>query len=637
MSKKKKKISKKKLILYFSGIIAIVLVIFFAIPKEEIIDYATTVVTRSTIEQTVSETGVVKLPKKIDLNFSTSGRLSQLFYEVGDLVSEGAIIAQLNNDSLKIKERELLANLEIAKSTLYKLYSGATTQDIAIAEANVSSAMSAYNSAKNELITIKSSSEESVSQAAKTLNDLWSGEVANITVYEQAIDLAQLNLNNTKITNQKAIDDQENNSLIETDSKLTLGTSALDTIKKILDDSDAASLLSVKNPTYLSTTKSERELALSQIINSRASLESAKITRSREDIGAALDSALKALNTSFSAIKNCFNALENSIISSAFSQTDLNTYKTEVNSHSTSISAAILSVEVVKQRYSQALLSYDTSIQRAEEEYNQARVNYNNAVLQAQNSLTTSKLSQDQQNQSAESRVAAAEKALIIAQVNLKKVKAPANKHDISLAESQIKQAEAAVDGLRQQIKDTQISAPFKATISKINYRIGEQVNPSQNAISLLGESDFEIEVLVSETDIFKVKEGDMTTITLDALGDDIVFSGYVDFIEPAETRIQDVIYYKTKVKFNEKERLIGVKHGMTANIEILTATEKNILTLPSRAILETNGSGKYVQKLIDNQIQKNTVVTGLRGDGGQVEIISGVEEGDEIVLYIKK
>ena len=636
MSKKKKKISKKKKIISVVAMISVCLIVYLAIPKPEVIDYATAIVKRGIIEQTISETGVVKLPKKIDLGFNTVGKLQELNYNVGDLVNEGAVLAQLHNENLKIRERELVANLEIAKANRAKLLDGATRSDVAVAEANASQVKSAYNSAKKELLKITSSSEEAVSQATKTLDDLWSSDQANITVYEQAIELAQLNLNNTKITYQKAIDNSENTSLIEVDSKLSLANSALDSVKKILDDDDAKLLFGVKNSAYVEKTKLDRDLSLEQISTARDTLEISKITKARSDINDTLNAALLALNTTYSSIKNCINALENSITSSGFSQTELNAYKTEMNAHSTGVGTAILSIEVSRQSYSQSILSYDTSVERAEEEYNQAKVNYNNAVLQAQNTLSSAKLSKDQLIEAAHSRVSAAEKALLIAEVNLVKVKEPANKHDVSLADSQVRQAEAALDGVKQQIKDTQIISPFKAIISKINYDVGEQVSGAMNVISILGESDFEIEVLVSETDVFKVKVGDLVLITLDALGDDEIFEGIVDFVEPAETRIQDVIYYKTKVKFNDNNRLLGVKHGMTSNVEIQAAIKGNVLTLPGRAVLETNGNGKHVRKLIDGVVEEIPVTTGLRGDGGQVEIISGVTEGDEIVLYVR-
>lgn len=638
MSRKKKHLSKKKIVISLFIVVVVIFCIYFLIPKEVKLEYVTAVAERGLIKQTVLETGVVKLPKMVDLNFGASGKVSEVLVSVGDKVEKSDVIAMLDSNVLEIREREALANLEIAKTNLLKLKAGATSEDVAISEANVASAMSAHKAAKNELEKIQASVSELVIQNTRALDDLWSTEKTDITVYEQAIKLAQTGLENAKITHTKAINDSVNNALIDSNAKLSQSQSALDSIAKILNDSDAKSLLSIKNSTYLDLTKLHNSQALNLIDVARALSDDAEQSSNKRMVVAeVVNSSILAVTKTFDALKSCFNVLENTITSLDFTQTELNTYKSEVNSQLTVISVALSSLESKKQALNSAILSYDTNINRANDELSQARVNYNNAVTQAENALSSSQVSASQQIQMAESRVAATEMALIVAQTNLDKIKAPTNIHDVSLAKSQIDQAQAVVDSVREQLKDTQIFAPFVGTISKINFEVGEQVNSSQVVVTLLGDSRFEIEVLISETDIFKVKNGDYVNITLDALSDDVVFEGKVDFIEPAETRIQDVIYYKVKVVFNSDSSLAGVMHGMTANLEILTANKDDVLVVPSRAILDGNGRGLYVRILDRDEVNEKNVIVGLRGDGGQIEILRGVNEGDVLVLYEKK
>jgi multidrug efflux pump subunit AcrA (membrane-fusion protein) len=133
--------------------------------------------------------------------------------------------------------------------------------------------------------------------------------------------------------------------------------------------------------------------------------------------------------------------------------------------------------------------------------------------------------------------------------------------------------------------------------------------------------------------------------ITLDAFGDEIVFGGYVDFIEPAETVIQEVIYYKVKSVFSKEDNNIAyyekIKPGMTANVTIFTAKKDNVLLCPIRAVLEkTNDLGKrikYSRVLEKGDVREVEVETGLRGDQGMVEILRGLEEGDEVITFIKE
>jgi multidrug efflux pump subunit AcrA (membrane-fusion protein) len=148
--------------------------------------------------------------------------------------------------------------------------------------------------------------------------------------------------------------------------------------------------------------------------------------------------------------------------------------------------------------------------------------------------------------------------------------------------------------------------------------------------MTILGENNFEIEVLISESDIAKVSKDDQTKITLDAYGDDVEFQGKVFFIEPAETVIQNVIYYKVIVNFDPGEQ--NVKSGMTANV-LLTTNEKNdILVIPARAIIDRNSDNKTVKVFENNEVIEKQVNLGLEGDNGLVEIISGLKDADNII-----
>jgi multidrug efflux pump subunit AcrA (membrane-fusion protein) len=80
----------------------------------------------------------------------------------------------------------------------------------------------------------------------------------------------------------------------------------------------------------------------------------------------------------------------------------------------------------------------------------------------------------------------------------------------------------------------------------------------------------------------------------------------------------------------------------MTANISITTEEKQDALVIPGRAVIEKeNGQGgirKYVRVLkADGDMEEKRVEIGLRGDGGMVEVLSGVEEGEEVITYVKE
>ncbi len=76
----------------------------------------------------------------------------------------------------------------------------------------------------------------------------------------------------------------------------------------------------------------------------------------------------------------------------------------------------------------------------------------------------------------------------------------------------------------------------------------------------------------------------------------------------------------------------------MTANMTILVAEKEGALVVPSSSIV--NRDGKKFVKVIDDTKKKTyhevEVKTGLEADGGLVEIISSLSNGQEIVTYIK-
>jgi HlyD family secretion protein len=136
----------------------------------------------------------------------------------------------------------------------------------------------------------------------------------------------------------------------------------------------------------------------------------------------------------------------------------------------------------------------------------------------------------------------------------------------------------------------------------------------------------------VPEADVAKVKVGQSATITLDAYGDDVKFTGTVSAKDPAETKIQDAVYYKIRVQIEPAGK--EVKPGMTANVTIKTGESKNTLVIPLRAVRTKAESGqKTVRTLENNQPVEKNIDLGLRGDEGRVEVIKGLQEKEQVIV----
>ncbi|MEK7644311.1 MAG: HlyD family efflux transporter periplasmic adaptor subunit, partial [Patescibacteria group bacterium] len=175
------------------------------------------------------------------------------------------------------------------------------------------------------------------------------------------------------------------------------------------------------------------------------------------------------------------------------------------------------------------------------------------------------------------------------------------------------------------------IKAPIDGLVTKITAKRGEFISSAAPMVQMLS-NHYEVKVDVPETDIPKIKIGDRAIITLDAFGDDLKFSGKVLTVELASTEIQDVVYYRVTVTVDPGAK--EIKSGMTANVTLATDRRSNVLAVPIRAI-KTN-DGKKVQVLELGQPREVAVEVGLRADDGQVEILSGLQEGQEVIISVK-
>jgi len=247
---------------------------------------------------------------------------------------------------------------------------------------------------------------------------------------------------------------------------------------------------------------------------------------------------------------------------------------------------------------------------------NTAKVNVNAAIVNIDTQKNT---------------IASQKIAMTTAQNELNLTLAGSTAEDIAAQQALVRQAQANVEDIQAQIDKTIIRSPIKGVVSKDDAIVGEIVTADQNVISVISNNQFEVDTNVAEVDIANVQVGNTANITLDAYSSDVVFPARVISIDPGETLIDGVATYKTTLQFiNEDAR---IKSGMTANVDILTNRRDNVLLLPQRAVTDNNGK-PMVSLIYDvkNNTKDVEVTTGLRGSDGNIEIISGLKEGDRVI-----
>lgn len=626
-------------------VLTIIVLIVWQNKKNQQPQYTTIQAEVGPLSQTVSLTGTVKPVKELALNFLSAGRISDLMIKTGDNISAGQLLAELDYSALILRKNEAEAGLQIAQANLNKLLSGASQQTIAVNQSNVNQALANQKMAQSELDKVKKTATENIKQAEKSLYDLMDSSANTITSQEQAIVTAQTNLTNTQRTGQRNIDNSRSSGLIVFSDKILAAKIALDNINTILNDDDAKYVLSVKDSSYLQKTKNTRDLSLEDYLTANQAVALAKSTLGDNSFSVAADKTKQFLNRTAQALNYSYSMLEATITSNNFSQAKLDNYKGIISSQSNQINGAITAVESARQGYHNAQMTNETSVLVAQDNLNQAQVNLDSAQLAAQNNLVNIRLASERQISVAQSQLDSAIKAVEVAQAQLNNTRAPARSADIALVQGQISQAQANLASVQKQIDDSRLVAPLDGIVTQVNYEIGEQFSPAGKAlITVLVNNNFNIEVDVTESDINKIKIGNQAEITLDAFGPDDIFHGQVYFIEPAQTVIQDVVYYKVKVSFNNSQeikeltnnRQIIIKAGMTANVTITTDQRDNVIKVPSRAIIEKGDGSRIVRVLRNNQVEEVPITVGLRGDDGLVESIGNIQAGEQIITFIK-
>ena len=140
---------------------------------------------------------------------------------------------------------------------------------------------------------------------------------------------------------------------------------------------------------------------------------------------------------------------------------------------------------------------------------------------------------------------------------------------------------------------------------------------------------EFQVVMAYTETDAAAIAPGQKVRLTFDAVPD-LELTGSVLSVSPTATAISGVIsYYVTVVLPKGDPRL---KSGMTAQAEVLTKEIPGVLAVPSAAVRTQNGTSVVTVLDPDGTQRTVTVQTGATGDG-KTQILSGVTEGQQVVL----
>jgi membrane fusion protein (multidrug efflux system) len=172
----------------------------------------------------------------------------------------------------------------------------------------------------------------------------------------------------------------------------------------------------------------------------------------------------------------------------------------------------------------------------------------------------------------------------------------------------------------------TQIRAPIDGVIAERYVKLGNTIGVGEPAFRVTGLDPLVAYLHVPEREYRHIEAGQPVGIQIDALpGDPIVAS--VSRVSPIVDPQTGT--FKITVEIFDEERRI--KPGMFGRISVVYDVHENALQIPRSAIVEeTDTLSVFVVE--DNLAVRKSVTTGY-GNRGMIEIISGIEDEEQVVI----
>lgn len=285
----------------------------------------------------------------------------------------------------------------------------------------------------------------------------------------------------------------------------------------------------------------------------------------------------------------------------------------------------------------QAQLQYDNAVLQKKELENQVGL-YDSKIKDTENKINSLEDKKKQLVEGTMGKEDLVKKEIegITMQIEqLKREKAaiqPISKEKVKLAENQVDMGKSSLEATKSKLDSLggSIIAEFQGIITEINASVGGVTNPAAPTLILENINSLKLSLSLSKSEAEKIKKDQRAIIH----GKDKNYHGEVSFISPTAKKIKSLngedTYVETEVEFLENPENIKINFDMDA--DIVTGEKKDVLLIPTEA-LKMEKDEKYVVYILnDGIIEERAVQFGIQSELN-IEILSGVNEGEKVVL----
>lgn len=571
--------------------------VFFTGQKaEEAVEIETAIVERGSLVVTASASGELEPLTTVEVKSRSGGEIKSLFVEAGDYVNSGDLIAQIDPTQLESRAESAAASLRAARANAEQASLNANLQvtrtdtSVAQAESSLDVSRATVRQREQQLQQERETSKEAVRKA----------ELA-VRTAEERLAQAKARRDAEKETHAAEVDSAEASleSSRQNLHRVTAGPrqEQIDQARASLRSAEAAL---ANAETYM---KRQKQLLDKGYISQQAYDDA---VRSYEQAQASRDSA-----------KHSLAELE-----AGSRPEDIAQARAQVKQSEASLRVAktnAVQLEVLQRDVTAA----EAALEEARASLSQAKSQRRNIeVLQEQLASATSQVRQSE---------AALKSARAGALENT------VRKKEIEAAQAQVRQRELDLEDAAYDLKYTSVKSPRAGVIMQKLVEEGTVIPAGTAAlregtalVTLADVSQMYVLANVDESDIAPVQVGQKAEVNVAAMPRKAL-TGEVVKIYPLGQEEQNVIRFQVKIHLKNPPK--SLRPGMTADATITVAERDDILKIPDVCIDRSAEGGPTVTVMTgEEQVEDRTVKIGL-SNWDETEIISGLKEGDKVVI----
>ena len=193
---------------------------------------------------------------------------------------------------------------------------------------------------------------------------------------------------------------------------------------------------------------------------------------------------------------------------------------------------------------------------------------------------------------------------------------------DLKSKQSQLERQEFVVTDLRRQVANLTIISPTDGIIGSVNIREKDTVTLNAPLLTIIDLSVFEVEVKIPENYADDLGIGLKTEINFNGQN----HMGEVTAISPEVFEGQVV----GRIRFSQVD-LVGLRQNQRVTARVLIESKENVLKVKRGAFVESGG-GRIAYVVNNQRATRRSIQLGARSLG-EVEVLSGLEQGDEIII----